>query len=270
MKKVLLSFISIIMIFTTIGTVYAAEVTTGKVTATSAASTVIAGKDITITITAQDASKVNSVSFGQVQVYKSGNTQNTISGISVKNLAPASDDVQRFTEGNTTAFVYMGSNFETSKEMCKIVLSTADNLEEGKYIIRIPDLVVYNKNDDETHIGTKDVEVTIKKDTTTPDNPQQEDPKQEDPKQEDPKQEDPKQEDPKQEDPKQDEKPKDKITKEEKGGSSSSGSGSKSSGSGSSKKLPQTGASQIVVIAIAGLAAFGTVSYILYRKNKIF
>ena len=142
--------------------------------------------------------------------------------------------------------------------MCKIVLTTREDLSEGKYLVRIPNVIVYNMNDDETNIGTKDVEITIKKDTTTAggtntnsgtgtENTPKDTIIEESSSNND----------------------KSKATETTPSSSGSKSSGSSSSSSSSTKKLPQTGLDTNIIIAIAIFAVFGTVSYVLYRKNKI-
>lgn len=236
MKKVLISVLVLIYIISISISVNAA--TSGGVTLSLSKNTVKAGDEITILVKATDSNKLNTVEYSAINIKDAEGK--TTSAITVKSVEAVGDKWAKMNNEGKIAFVYSGEATE-SADVFKITL-TVGKVTKGKYTIDVEGLTVYSANlaDDTTKIGTKSVSVEAIIDKTTAGGEQ---------------------------DPSNN------------NGNNATGNGNSNTGKeeqkgnvntnknkNTNKKLPQTGAENVVLIALVALGISTIVSYISYRK----
>lgn len=248
MKKVLISLFTIAFLISMVNSIYAA--TSGSISINTSSSTIKAGEEITLTVSATDSDKLNSIEYTFITVTDANGISTP--SLEVSKVEAANSNWTNLIEGTSIIYMYTGSAVESS-EVFKITLKAKEDISEGNYIVNIQGLKVYNVThaegtDEEktTNIGAKTVEIKAIKDTTTVDG------------------DDSSKDIEKSTDDGKTETPSTKET----GTGSKSTSGSKSSDSSSSKKLPQTGVEIISIAGIAVLSIISIISYVSYRKYK--
>lgn len=235
MKKILISIFTLIFIISMVTVVNAAS--TGSITLTSSNTTVKAGDEFTVTISAQDTNGYNGIQYKDITI----TDQNGVETTSIKfEKVEALENNSKFDgvgdEAGVTAFTYSATDNNTSiVPVCKLTFKVNSGITAGTYNINLGDMKVFslNESDDTTEIGTKSVSVKAIVDTTTVD----------------------------------------KDTNKENTPSTNKNTGSttnsKSTNSTTKKTtLPQTGVETVSIIAIAILSIFAVISYVSYKKYK--
>lgn len=242
MKKILISIFTLIFIISMVTIVNAAE--TGSITLTSSNTTVKAGDEFTVTISAQDTNGYNGIQYKDITI----TDQNGVETTSIKfEKVEALENNSKFDgvgdEAGVTAFTYSSTDNNTSViPVCKLTFKVNSGITAGTYNINLGDMKVFslNESDDTTEIGTKSVSIKAIVDTTTVGG-----------------------------DTDDEEKTPSNTPKEDDDGDDKSAGTVKPTNSGSKKTtLPQTGVELVSVIAIAVLSIFAVISYALYKKYK--
>ena len=255
MKKVFISIFTLIFIISMVNYVFAA--TSGSVEVRSSSTTIKAGDEITIFVSAADSNNLNAVGYTNITITNSQGTDST-SLFEIKSVEKASENVSGNISDNGKTYFLMNAGEFKSSDIFKFNVKALDTVPEGTYNVNINGLVVDNKTNalgtDEqktTNVGTKTVQIKAIKDTTiidggdtTPDQTPQTDNGQEQTPRTTPQ------------------------TDNGNGGNSGrivSTSGDNDSGA---KTLPQTGVNYTLVIAIAVLSVSAIVSFVSYKKFK--
>ncbi len=245
MKKVLISIFTLIFVISMATVVNAAS--TGTITLTSSSTTVKAGDEFSVIVSAQDTNGYNGIQYKDITITNESGV--TTSSIEFKEVT-ALENNSKFNgvgdEAGVTAFTYsLTDNNTSSVQVCKLTFKVNDGITAGTYNINIGNMKVFslNETDNTTEIGTKTVSVKAIVDKTTigdkDDSQGTETPS------------------------------KTPSSTPKKTSSGDSGSTSTNGGSSSKKtKLPQTGVETASIIAIVGLSVFAVISYVAYKKYK--
>ena len=265
MKKVFISIFTLIFIISMVNYVFAA--TSGSVEVRSSSTTIKAGDEITIFVSAADSNNLNAVGYTNITITNSQGTDST-SLFEIKSVEKASENVSGNISDNGKTYFLMNAGEFKSSDIFKFNVKALDTVPEGTYNVNINGLVVDNKTNalgiDEqktTNVGTKTVQIKAIKDTTIIDGgdttPQQDNGQEQIPSttpQTDNGQEQTPSTTPQ--------------TDNGNGGNSGrivSTSGDNDSGA---KTLPQTGVNYTWIIAIAVLSVSAIVSFVSYKKFK--